>query len=138
MTSERMFEADQTALLLSFKREMVELKRRNKEVSKKNEQEIEALRMENEDMKELVEGGPSIAPTNLVGKSITSPPNPKAVKETKDRDPTQEIDGESCPNNRHSGFCALTPVHRFHHWGPTVGQVEGIQEGPLRRHNRPR
>jgi len=88
-TSERISEADQTALLLSLQREMAELRRRNEEVSRKNKQEIEALRKENRDMKKkLVEGGPSIVPINLVGKSVTSPPNPKAVEETKDRAPT--------------------------------------------------
>jgi len=53
---------------------MAKLRRRNEEVSRKNEQEIQALHRENEDMKKkLVEGGPSIVPTNLVGRSFTSP-----------------------------------------------------------------
>ena len=54
----------------------------------------------NEDMKrKLIDGGrPSIVPTNLVGKLITSPLNPRAVEETKDKAPTQEMDGKSCPN----------------------------------------
>ena len=56
-------------------------------MSRKNEQEIEALCGENEYMKK-----------KLVGKSVTSPPNPKAVEETKDRAPTLEMDGKSCPN----------------------------------------
>jgi len=99
MTSKRISEADQTALLLSQQREMVELRRRNEELSRKNEQEIEVFCRENKDMKnKLMEGGLSIMPTNLVGKSVTSPPNPKPMEETKDRAPTQEMDGESCPN----------------------------------------
>jgi len=74
MTSERMPEVDQATLLLSLQREMAKLRRRNKEVSRKNEKEIQALRRDNEDMKrKLIEGGPSIVPTNLVGKSVTSP-----------------------------------------------------------------
>jgi len=78
---------------------MVGLRRRNEEVSRKNEQEIQDLRRENEDMKKkLVEGGPSIVLTNLVDRSFTSPLNPRAVEETKDKAPTQEMDGESCPN----------------------------------------
>jgi len=78
---------------------MTELERRNEEVIRKNEQQIQALRRENEDMKKkLVEGGPSVMPTNLIGRSITSPPNPRTIEETKDKIPTQEMDGESCPN----------------------------------------
>jgi len=46
---------------------MAELRKRNEEVSRKNEQEIQALRRENEDMKrKLIEA--SIVPTNLIGK----------------------------------------------------------------------
>jgi len=40
MASERMTEADQTTLLFSLQREMVELRKRNEEVSRKNEYEI--------------------------------------------------------------------------------------------------
>jgi len=36
MTSERMTKIDQTTLLLSLQREMVELRRRNEEVSRKS------------------------------------------------------------------------------------------------------
>ena len=68
---------------------MVELRRRNEEVSRKNEQDIQALRRENEDMKKkLVEGGPSAVSTNLVGRSFTSPPNSRAIGETKDKRPS--------------------------------------------------
>jgi len=88
MTSERMTEADQTTLLLSLQIEMIDLRRRNEEVSRKNEQEIQALRKKNEDMKrKLVEGGPSVVLNNLVSTSFTSPPNPRAVEETKDKAP---------------------------------------------------
>jgi len=37
---ERMSEADRMALLLSLQREMVEMKKKNEEVTRKNEQEI--------------------------------------------------------------------------------------------------
>jgi len=41
-------------------------------VSRKNKQEIQALRRENEDMKrKLTEEGPSIVPPNLVGRSVS-------------------------------------------------------------------
>jgi len=116
MTSERISEANQTAMLLSLQKEMVELRRRNEEVSRKNEQEIQALCRENEDMKrKLIEEGPSIVPTNLVGKSVTSPPNSRAIEETKDKAPTQEMDGESCPNKL---------VH-------TTGKVDSVRRHPF-------
>ena len=89
MTSERMIEADQLTLLMSLQKGMTKMKRRNEEVTRKNEEEIQALQRENEDMKKkLVERGPSIVSTNLVGRLITSPPNPRAIEETKDKIPT--------------------------------------------------
>jgi len=48
--------------------------------------------------KKLVEGGPSVVPTNLVGRPITSPLNSRAIEETKDKISTHEMDGESCSN----------------------------------------
>ena len=96
---ERMIEVDQAMLLLSMQTEMAEMKRKIEEVTQKNEQEIQDLRKENEEMKKkLLEGGPSIGPSNLVGRFYTSPPNPKPVEETKDKAPTHEMDGESCVN----------------------------------------
>jgi len=72
---ERMTEADQTMLLLSLQREMAEMKRKTEETAQKNEQELQVLCRENEDMKKkLGEGGPSVVPTNVVGRSYTSPP----------------------------------------------------------------
>ena len=57
---ERMTDADQAMPLLSLQREMAEMKRRTKEVVQKNEQEMQALRRENDEMKKkLMEGGPS-------------------------------------------------------------------------------
>ena len=83
-----MTEADQLTVLMSLQREMTELKRRNGELTRKNEQKIQALRRENEDMKKkLVKGGASVVPTNLVGSSITSSPNPRAIEKTKDKIP---------------------------------------------------
>jgi len=78
---------------------MVEMKRKAEEVAQKNEQEIQALRRENKEMKKkLMERGPSAGPINIVGKSYTSPPNPRPVEETRDKVSTHEMDGESCLN----------------------------------------
>ena len=94
MASERIFEAEHMTLLMSLQREMTEMKRKNQEVTRKNEEEILAFQKENEEMKKkLVEGGP----TNLVGRSLASPPDPKTPEETKDKVLTQEMDGESHP-----------------------------------------
>jgi len=72
---ERMTEADQTMILLSLQREMAETRRKAEEAAQKNEQELQVLERENEEMKKkLGEGGPSVIPTNVVGKSYTSPP----------------------------------------------------------------
>jgi len=46
------------------------------EMKRKNEEEILALQKENEKMKKLVRGGPSSGPSNLVGKSLTTPTDP--------------------------------------------------------------
>jgi len=94
-----MTEANQAMLLLSLQREMAEMKRRTEDVVQKNEQEMQALRRENEEMKKkLMEGGPSARPTNVLGRSYTSPPNLRLVEETRDKVPTHEMDGEFCLN----------------------------------------
>ena len=92
-------DAKQMAVLMSLQKEMAEMKRTNKETKKKNEDEILALWKENEEMRrKFVEGGPSTGSTNLVGRSFTTPPGPKTVKEPKDKIHTQEVSGESYPN----------------------------------------
>jgi len=89
------------------------MKRKNEEVVRKNEQEIQALRTENKNMrKKLVEGGPSVGPTNVVGKSFTSPPNLRAVEKSKDKAPTHEMDGESCLNKSVRMIATLDSTHR--------------------------
>jgi len=113
---ERMTEADQTMLLLSLQREMAEMRRKTEEAAQKNEQELQVLRRENEEMKKkLGDGGPSVIPTNVVGKSYTSPPDPDVAEGTRGRPPPQdtEMGDESClirstrttltadPNRRH-------------------------------------
>ena len=58
-----MTEANQTMLLLSLQREVVEMKRKTKEAAQKNELQMQAIRRENEEMKKkLMEGGPSATP----------------------------------------------------------------------------
>ena len=53
---------------------MDEMKRKTEETAQKNEQEVQVLRRENEEMKKkLGEGGLSSIPTNVVGRSYTSP-----------------------------------------------------------------
>jgi len=89
---ERMTKADQTMLLLlSLQRGMTEMKRKTKETAQKKEHELQVLRREKENMKKkLGEGGPSAVPTNVVGRSYTSSPNPRPAEGTRDRLPPQE------------------------------------------------
>ena len=75
------------------------MRKKTEETAQKNEQELQVLRRENEEMKKkLGEGGPSVIPTNVVGKSYTSPPNPDVAEGTRGRAPTREteMDDESC------------------------------------------
>jgi len=118
MASERMSEAEQMTLLMSLQREMVEMKRKNEEVTWKNEEEILALQKENEEMKRrFIEGGPFAVPTNLVGRSFTSPPDPKTDQGqgTHSKVLTQEMDGESHLNKsvRTTGTLDLVRLHPF-------------------------
>ncbi len=66
-------------------------------------------------MKKLEEARSSLVSTNLVSRSYTSPPNLRVVDETKDKAPTQEMDGESCPNKkvRTTGNVDLVCRHPF-------------------------
>ena len=76
MASERMLEADQAAMMLALQKELSEMKRAHEEATRKNKEEIKNLRKENQEMKKLVEGGPSLAPTNQVGRSFTTAAGP--------------------------------------------------------------
>ena len=116
---ERMIEADQTTLLLSLQREMAEMRRRAEEVAQKNEQELQVLRRENKEMKKkLGEGGPSVIPTNVVGKSYTSPPDPDIAEGTKGRPPPREI--EIHPDDPDGRPEPPTPLYQHHHQSPTA------------------
>jgi len=78
---------------------MAEMRRKTEETAQKNEQELQVFRRENEEMKKkLGEGGPSVIPTNVVGKSYTSPPNPDMAEKTRGQPPPwkTEMDDESC------------------------------------------
>jgi len=59
-----------------------------------------------------VEGGPSVGPTNVVGRSYTSPPNPRPIEETKDKVLTHEMDGESCLNKLVRTTVTLDSIRR--------------------------
>ena len=61
MVSTRSMASEKMTLLMSLQREMVEMKRRNEEITRKNEDEILALQKENEEMKrKFVEARPSL------------------------------------------------------------------------------
>jgi len=78
---------------------MSEMKRRNKETKRKNKDKILALRKENEEMKKkLVHEGPSVGPTNLTGRSFTTPTGPRTADEPKDKIQTQEAYDDSYMN----------------------------------------
>jgi len=83
MASEKMSEVEQTTMLLALQKEIVEMKKKNEKVIRRNEEEITALKKENEEMKEIMEGGPLVESTNLVGRSFTTPVGPKTVEEPK-------------------------------------------------------
>jgi len=72
--------------------------------------------------KKLIEEGPSFVSTNPIVKSVTSPPNSKTVEETKDRAPTQEMDGESCPNKSIRTNRTVDFVHRH----PFTDSIIGV------------
>jgi len=63
----------------------------------------------------FVEGGPSDGPTNLVGRSFTTPTSPKTVEEPKEKIHTQEVDDESYPNKS----------------APTTGTLDLVRQHPF-------
>jgi len=71
------------------------MKKAHEEATKKNEEEIKNLRKENQEMKKLVEGGPSLAPTNQVGRSFATAASPQTEREPKNKNLTLEMDDES-------------------------------------------
>ena len=74
------------------------MKKAHEEATRKNEEEIKNLREQNREMKKLVEGGPSLVPTNQVGRSFTMAVGPQIEREPKNTNLTLEMDGESHPN----------------------------------------
>jgi len=83
--SERMSEADQTAMMLALQKEMAEMKKAHEKATRKNEEEIRNLREENREMKKLVDGGrPLSRPTKLAGPSSQLPtPRPRGSRGTR-------------------------------------------------------
>ena len=51
-------------MLMALQKELAEMKKTHEEATKMNEEEINNLRKENQEMKKLMEGGSSLAPTN--------------------------------------------------------------------------
>jgi len=100
---------------------MVKMKRKTEEAIKNNEQEMQALRKENEEMKKkLTDGGPCAGPSNVVGRSYTSPPNLRSVEETRDKVPTHEMNGEILPqqvaqDDCHAGLGSPAPLYQCYY-----------------------
>jgi len=67
-----MSEVDQTTMMLALQKELIEMK---------NEEEIKNLRKENQEIKKLVEGGPSLVPMNQVGRSFATAAGPQTERE---------------------------------------------------------
>jgi len=123
MVNEKMSDVEQITLLMSLQREMTEMKRRNNEMQRKSEDEILALRRENEEMKrKWVEGGPSVGPGNLAGKSFIHPIGPRNVEEPRGIH-TQEIEGESYRNR----FVPTTNTLDVSHQLPFTEHIIGAQ-----------
>jgi len=75
-----------------------------------------ALRKENEEMeKKFVERGSPARPTNLVGRSFTTPTDPKTVEESKEKIHTQEVHGALYPTKSvpTTGTLDLSHQHPF-------------------------
>jgi len=74
------------------------MKKAHEEATRKNEEEIRTLQEENKEMKKLVDGGPSLVPTNQVGRSFATVASLQTMREPKNKNLTLEMDGESHPN----------------------------------------
>ena len=84
MASEKMSDAEKITLLMSLHREMVEMKR-------KNEEEIQAFRKKNEEMKkQLTEVTPSLKPDHQAGTSRASLPCVKTLVDPSSTRPKRE------------------------------------------------
>jgi len=120
MINEKMSEAEQMTLMMSLRREMNEMK-------KKNEKEILALRRENEEMKrKMIRESPSSGPSNPVGRPDATPAGMKVVEEPKPTR-TQETVGESYPKRSFPLFGTLDAFQRH----PFTEYVMGAQLPPL-------
>ena len=112
MASKRMSEADQAAMMIAPQKELAEMKKAHEEATKKNEEEIKNLRKENQEMKKLVQGGPSLAPTNQVSRFFATAVGPYTEREPKNKNLTLEMDGESHPNRTMNTTDTATTDHR--------------------------
>ena len=117
-----MTEVDQTMLLLCLQREMAEMKRKTEETAQKNKQELQVLRRENEEMKKkLGEGGPYVIPTNVVGKSYSSPQpiygrgDERPTPSPRDRDGRRVVPDQVHPDDRDGRLDPPTSFYQHHH-----------------------
>jgi len=133
MASERMSEANQAAMLIALQKELAEMKRVHEEATRKNEDEIRNLRKENQETKKLVERGPSVDPTNQVGRSFATVVGPQTEREPKNKVLTLEMDGESRPNKslNTTGTAMTGRRHPFTDGSSSSRQVEMVQQGLL-------
>jgi len=89
MVNEKIFDAEQMTLLMYLQ---IEMKRRNEETKRKNEDDILTLRKENEEVKrKFVEVGSSVEPTNPVGRSFTTPPALKLLRSRRIRSTPRKL-----------------------------------------------
>ena len=107
-----MSEADQVTMMLALQRELAEMKKAHEEATKKNEEEIRNLRVENREMKKLVDERPSLVPTNQVGRSFATTAGPQVEREPKNNNVTVEMDGESHPHKTVNTTSTASPDRR--------------------------
>ncbi len=63
-------------------------------------------------MKKLVDGGPSLVPTNQVGRSFATAVGLQTERESKNKNLTLEMDGESHPNKTVNTTCTVATDRR--------------------------
>jgi len=92
------------------------MKKKNEEITWKNEDEILTLQKDNDEMKrKFLEGKPSARLTNLFDRSFTTPIDPKTIEEPEDKVHTQEVNDESYLNRSI----------------PTTGTMDSVRRHPF-------
>jgi len=100
------------ATMLALQKELEEMKKAHEKATRKNDEEIRSLREENIEMRKLMDGGPSIVPTNQIGRSSATAIDPQPKREPKNKNLTLEMDGESYPNKTINIACTTTADRR--------------------------